>query len=257
MPHGDCGHCRRGPRQLFPRGLCKRCYYTPAVRALHPSKYPDRRDWTAAERANLKAWRAAGVPIDECARRLGRKRGQVVMAIVRWKLTRPRRKPGELAAAVRRLHAKGLTDEAIGLRLGLARPTIQRTRARLGLPRATDPVECARRGWRAAIEAHGCHPLTAHIRSLSDGFVRLGWPSGITPALLDTLQRFEAAGPAGATPRALGLRNVTAWRRVTDALAAGLLVAVGRRTIRGQRYTLAPAVAEVRRRWHTEQKEPA
>ncbi len=34
-----CRHCKRFP-DYRPRGLCWRCYYTPAVRALYPAMSP-------------------------------------------------------------------------------------------------------------------------------------------------------------------------------------------------------------------------
>lgn len=89
-----CAHCNR-LLATRARGLCWGCHLKPDVRALYATTVPtEKRRWTAKERKSLRRWRAAGVSIPECARRLGRTTTAVDrVCTLRGIRTRPRRAP--------------------------------------------------------------------------------------------------------------------------------------------------------------------
>lgn len=106
-----------------------------------------RRNWTTREEIEACTLRWLGCTNAEIAARLNHP-----VASVHCKLRRlmPRairvHKPGELARKVRKMHAKGLDDKAIAVRLNLSHKTINATRYRMGLASTVPPLERSRRG---------------------------------------------------------------------------------------------------------------
>lgn len=176
-----------------------------------------RRPWTDAERATLR--RLYGrVLARDLAAELGRTVKSVHQAAVTLGLERQHRGTVD-DAAIRDLHALGLTDAAIGERLGLWRKSVMYARWRLGLPRnkggewhrrqvaARTRVQCDAAGLANAAEIR----LEAWRKAARDA----GWPESVNgrttnPVFLAILDSLWADGPA--TSRTLADRIGRPWK---------------------------------------------
>ena len=211
----------------------------------------NRREWTALDRDRLRAWRAAGVPVRECARRLGRTLWQTAAALRRFGLRTPhlwrRIDPAEL----RRRALAGESDGRIAAAFGVHRHTVLRLRRRLGLTGAQYRSLQGRRvtaGQRRRLVREGLDSFAevAQDRRLAE-CARRGWPAAWTPREADVLDAV-ARGPLTAADlaRAWGLSaEHRCWPcRLLRALAErGVLTR--RRLARGAwRYSLAVGIPE-------------
>ena len=183
----NCTHC--GPTSLVirARGLCDRCYYTPAVRQkYHGSRSQTRREWTAREMRDLAQWRLERVPVAAIARRLGRPVTAVNMACHREGLRFYVRDLSR-SKRVRALHAQGLSDQQVADRLSCTRSTAARWRESLGLAPAVGKAEGARRSMRSSRQRYG---VLLSKRWLEERIAaaKAGWPSGCTGAQFRVLE---------------------------------------------------------------------
>lgn len=91
-----------------------------------------RKPWLRWEQDYVLEWRGRR-KLSAIAKRLGRSTASVVNMLVYYRKTRPRRGRREWEGRHRRLHAKGLSDAAVGTSMGVSRGTAQRRRKQLGL----------------------------------------------------------------------------------------------------------------------------
>lgn len=112
--------------------------------ATAPERATVRRPWTRREEIEACTLRWLGVKLGAISRRLSRSRGSVRVKLDRLGFSRRKRhREGALTRAVKRLHAKGLNDSEIALRLGVHRTAPFAIRKRCGLKANTGPG-----GWR-------------------------------------------------------------------------------------------------------------
>jgi hypothetical protein len=97
---------------------------------------PPRRKWMARDLDLAARWRSHGVPVAEVARRLSRTPAAVVNALCYYRRNLRTRTPftSAVAAKLRRLHARGLSDAQVGFNLDVSRERARQWRNRLGLP---------------------------------------------------------------------------------------------------------------------------
>lgn len=217
----------------------------------------NRRPWTALDVERLIAWRKAGVPVVECARRLGRHP---------LNCTRHLKKPGMVRAyhhlrdyepQIRALAARDYSAPQIAEQLGLHPHTVRIWMRRLGLPRFSPrhpkQVALMKRIYRR-LEVNHQTPTEARVSKLQIEALRMGWPQAATPHQARILQRLWQ-GPATLTQllESLGydLRPADGRRRSTSIntmlrklKVAGLVLVrnLPGQGVRAVEYRLAPGV---------------
>jgi hypothetical protein len=152
-------------------------------------------------------------PVPVTAARLDRPIGQVYQTAVRYGIATHPQWPAEVLEAIRRGHADGLTDVAIGRRIGLSRNQVHAVRyARFGLP-PNEPaiLEARRRGIRTQRQVLGIR-TSGELRALMHRryAVENGWPAELLPREVQILNVLARAGvPLSRLEiaRAIGMRT--------------------------------------------------
>lgn len=178
--------------------------------------------WLALDRERLRLWRRAGVPVAECARRLGRTLGSVGAFLYHNDIrTRrnPRKRPADLAALERLVRA-GWPDRVIAGRYGVAVTTVRRWRARLALPPDEYHALARARYWHTYRRDWLCrgHSVSDRIVTANRArAARRGWPGAETNRQCDLLDALETAG------RPVTQRELTARFAWSDRFTLKLL----------------------------------
>jgi hypothetical protein len=158
-----------------------------------------KRFWSAADRQYLREHYGRR-PIREIEAELGRNRKQIYNQAKSLGIAKTRVRPNaSWQARLRKLHAGGLTDQAMAEKLRCERHAVARWRRRLGLPDNTCSSwrrrQVARRT-RAQCQAAGVKSLAEiRARAFRDYARRSGWPEDLRPRAVQILDLLYRSGP--------------------------------------------------------------
>lgn len=201
------------------------------------------RFWGTLEEQQLAAWRAEGVKVRECARRLGRGRYSVLHKC--RELGLPQR-CYRYDVGIRHWHSQGLSMLAIASRLGSHYATVQHAHRRLGLvPNGLlSHADRMRANMQSFRRRHGQSVTEFLLERERHAVAADGWPVCVQRFAAAALAVLYDRGPmtVNAFMAATGRRcRKVVWRRLRSLHQAGHVVAV--KLPSGElRYDLAPDV---------------
>lgn len=220
--------------------------------------------WSVIDKTNAKSWYSQGMTTREIARRLGRNYNLVRAMLYHMGLARYRKKfkPGELTNQIRELHAQGLSDAAIGMKLGIGYRHATKARRSLGLgynkPPPSEYLSRRRKGIKDSCRRYGSRTWTEYMRGRDrQRTMYLGWPCGCSTRQAKYMESLESLGRTNlrSWSVAMGIRWLKGNKIIQTLVRSGWVLKQ-RQGIKWY-YQLSGAVIEGRTLWRLRQQECA
>lgn len=203
---GICRKCERA-QKIIARGLCNYCYSRPHIRHQYDGPISGtRKEWTDAERKQLRDMRREGVPAKICAKRLGRTMNQIHNACRYHRYIVRDRDRSSKTKRFKELYDGKRSDVQISHIMGCSDATVHRIRKKLGFPvvpqvhggKRKQPMRCMScdatgAQSRAKIDGWAVRQIPGFARAYKEVycpkcFEKWGWPElSLCPAQLSSV----------------------------------------------------------------------
>lgn len=189
-----------GRTELFCRGLCRQCYYTPQIRILY-SQIRKTKQWKVSEIEKLREFRNKGYSFEQCRQILNvRTVCQVISICKKYRIiVRPYNGVRYREKIISLIESKK-TDKEIANIVRMSRSGVSTLRRKLGYPSAVSKEEQIKRMTEARLKKkYRCWNCTNWIprgtRPKLHGWISVPLKDGSSDALLRCKECIDKYGP--------------------------------------------------------------